>query len=246
MSDTPTAGGAPWPDRARKWIGPALLVSLVINLFLIGTVAAGFFFRHYGPAEDFGRVPPSFFRMLHRGVDGLPADDRAAMRRIMVREFPVIRPYFLKIESARKELAAAIGAEPYDPAGVKAAFARVDAAQAEMIAATRAAMVEGFGKLGPAQRARIAEMMRTQADHRMKERHRPRRPTPEKSEVSPSPLEPAERAPSASRPAPPPDPEPQISDALGVEAPPPSQPQRVMPRGAPASGLGFSGGTTAP
>ncbi len=243
MSDTPTAGGAPWSDRARKWIGPALLISLVINLFLIGFVVAGLLFHRSGPREEFGSVPPSFFRMLHRGADGLPADDRAAMRRIMIGEFPVIRPHFLKIEAARKALADVVGATPYDPARVKEAFARVDAAQAEMIAATRGAMIDGFEKMTQAQRERIAEMMRKQADRRMKGGPGPHDRAPEKSGAAPLPLGPAARPPVAADEVPPPDTPPLVSDALGLPVPPP--PLRAPPN-TPANGLGFSGGRTAP
>lgn len=260
MSDTlagaGATGGAPRPDRARRWIGPALLISLVINLFLMGFVVAGLLFRHPEPMEEFGPVPPSFFRMLHRGADGLPADDRAAMRRIMIREFPVIRPHFLKIEAARKALADVVGATPYDPAKVKEAFAMVDAAQAEMIAATHGAMIDGFGKLTPAQRERIAEMMRKQADRRMKGGRHPHDRASEKSDAAPLPLGPAGRPPAASDSAvsdsaasdetPPPDVPPLVSDALGLPTPPPPPPPLRAPPNAPANGLGFSGGTTSP
>jgi uncharacterized membrane protein len=105
--------------------------------------------------------------MMHREAANLPPGDRAMVRDMMVQEFPAIRPYIAKIDVARRDLAAAIASDPYDPGKVGDAFAKVDAAQADMIRATRAAMIEGFGKMKPAQRDRLAEVMRKQAERRL-------------------------------------------------------------------------------
>lgn len=165
MSDNSLTSASP-RDGARRWLGPALLISLVINLFLVGLMAAAIVHRPKMRAGELG-PPPPFFGMMHRGVAGLPPDDRAAVRDMMVREFPIIRPYFARIDQARRDLAVAIGTEPFDAARVTAAFARVDAAQAEMIQATRAAMIAGFGRMSAKQRGRIAAMMRKQAERRL-------------------------------------------------------------------------------
>ncbi len=153
--------------RERRWLGPALLVSLIINLFLLGMIATALIFHRPPPGDEFGPVPSPFFRMLQKDMGGRRPDDRAVVRSIMIQQFPIIRPYIVKIEIARRDLAQAIGATPYDPAKVSAAFERVDQAQAEMIRATRDAMVQGFGKLDPAQRERLAETMRKQAERRI-------------------------------------------------------------------------------
>ncbi|HEX7777526.1 MAG TPA: periplasmic heavy metal sensor [Parvibaculum sp.] len=163
MSDT---SSTPAKDSARRWIGPALLISLVINLFLVGLIGAAMAHRPRLHQGEFG-PPQPFFGMMHKGVAGLPPDDRAAVRDMMLHEFPIIRPYFARIDQTRRDLAVTIGTEPFDAAKVAAAFAKVDAAQAEMIQATRAAMIAGFGKMSPEQRGRIAAMMRKQADRRL-------------------------------------------------------------------------------
>jgi len=162
MSSTP----APAKDSARRWIGPALLISLVINLFLVGLIGAAIIHRPRMHNGDFG-PPPPFFGMMHKGVAGLPPDDRAAVRDMMLHEFPIIRPYFARIDQARRDLAITIGTKPFDAAKVAAAFAKVDAAQSEMIQATRAAMIAGFGKMSPEQRGRVAAVMRKQAERRL-------------------------------------------------------------------------------
>lgn len=152
----------------RRWLGPALLVSLIINLFLLGMIATALIFGPRPPhGEQFGEVPPPFLRALHKDVSELPSDDRAALRTLMIQQFPAIQPYIVKMETARKELAVAIGKTPYNAADVSAAFQKVDDAQTEMIHATRGAMIEGFGKLNPEQRQRLSQAMYRQAERRM-------------------------------------------------------------------------------
>jgi uncharacterized membrane protein len=165
MSDISTTSAAA-RDGARRWLGPALLTSLVINLFLLGLIAAAVAHRPRMHGGELG-PPPPFFGMMHKGVAGLPPDDRAAVRDMMLHEFPIIRPYFARIDQARRDLSIAIGTEPFDAAKVADAFAKVDAAQAQMIQATRAALIAGFGKMSPEQRGRIADMMRKQAERRL-------------------------------------------------------------------------------
>lgn len=156
------------PGRERRWLGPALLASLVVNLFLLGMIATALIFGPRPPeGRQFGQVPPPFLRTLHKDASGLPDDDRVALRMMMIRQFPLIQPHIVKIETARKELAEAIGKTPYDPAEVEKAFQKVDDAQAEMIQATRGAMIEGFGKMKPEQRERLSKAMFKQAERRL-------------------------------------------------------------------------------
>jgi len=164
MSELPV-NEAQVPLAARRWVGPVLLISLVVNLFLVGTIATALIFGPPPPpGAEPGRAPSPFFKMLHKGADGLPPGDRAAMRKIMIEQFPLIKPHLAALETARRELADAVGAPSYDPAKVTAAFAKVDLAQAEISQATRNAIVQGFSRLTAEQRARVAETMRKRAE----------------------------------------------------------------------------------
>ena len=132
MSELPV-NEAQVPLAERRWVGPALLLSLIINLFLVGTIAAALIIGPPSPpGAEPGRVPAPFFKMLHKGTDGLPPGDRAAMRKIMIEQFPLIKPHLAALEMARRELADALGAPSYDTARVTAAFAKVDTVQAEI------------------------------------------------------------------------------------------------------------------
>ena len=166
MSDTPSASPET-PTKARRWLGPALLVSLVINFALLGMIATALI-SHRPPHREFGALPPPFFGVgSHREGRELPNDERATIRRIMVQQFPRIRPYVVNLEAAHIEVANAVGTTPYDAARVTAAFEKMDAAMASMMQAMRGAMVEGLGKLTPEQRQRLAESMRKQSERRL-------------------------------------------------------------------------------
>lgn len=166
MTDAPSPQPAA-PARVRRWIGPALLVSLIVNAFLLGLIAAATLTHRPWHHAEFRAPPLPFLGMMRRGTADLPPNERAFMRDIMVQQFPIIRPYYVKIDQARKELADVIAATPYDPAKVGEAFAKVDVAQSEMVKATREGLIEGFGKMSTEQRARLAATMRKQAERHL-------------------------------------------------------------------------------
>jgi uncharacterized membrane protein len=149
----------------RSWLGPSLLVSLVLNLFLIGVLVGPMLFDRHPLRGARGYGPPSpFMSMLDRR--SLPKDDRDAIRAIMVEQFPNIRPFFPKIGEARMALADALGSESYDAAQVRAAFANLDASFGGMTRMINESIVVGFEKLPADQRARIAQSMREKAQSR--------------------------------------------------------------------------------
>ncbi|MBC7103720.1 MAG: periplasmic heavy metal sensor [Parvibaculum sp.] len=159
MSDTngiaPSAGKPP-----RRWLGPAFLASLAVNIFLIGLISVPLFFR---PPHDgeFGLPPRGVGPgMFHRSFKDLPEADRKAIRAAMLGHFPEIRPHLLAMREAKSELADAVAADPYDEAAVRAAFDKMDRAMKQMGEVGRDAMMAGFEKLSPEQRKRVAEAMR--------------------------------------------------------------------------------------
>lgn len=159
MSDTnditPPAAGP-----QRRWLGPAFLASLAVNIFLLGLISVPLFFRP-PPGAGFG-LPPGGVGpgMFHRSFKDLPEADRKAIRRTMLGHFPEIRPHLLAMREAKSELADAVAADPYDEAAVRAAFDKMDLAMKQMGEVGRDAMMAGFEKLSPEQRKRVAEAMR--------------------------------------------------------------------------------------
>ncbi|MDO8289670.1 MAG: periplasmic heavy metal sensor [Parvibaculum sp.] len=161
MSDTPPV---PAP---RKWLGPALLVSLVVNLFLIGVIASSVWMRHAdfergGPG---GPGPLSFlFGDIKGAKSDMTTDDRAALRKMMMGQFKMIRPHLDEIDDARKSLGVAIALTPYDPAKVAESFARMEAAQMSIGSEMRDVMIKGFGEMDDAQRQRLGKIMEQNAE----------------------------------------------------------------------------------
>jgi len=165
---TPPSGKQP-----RRWLGPAFLASLMVNIFLVGLISVPLFFRA-GPDGDFGPPPrgagPGIF---HQSLKYLPEEDRRAIRKVMLGHFPQIRPHLVEIREAKMELAAAVAVDPYDENAVRAAFEKIELAMKEMGEVGRDAMMTGFAKLTPEQRQRVAEAMRKEQEHgRMRWRDR--------------------------------------------------------------------------
>ena len=155
MSDmTPPPSG----KASRRWLGPAFLASLALNLFLVALIAVAFV---RGPADRGFGLPRGHEPALMHGVfKELPEEDRQLIRRTMRERFREIRPHIRQSRKARDELADALAAQPYDEAAAHAAFDRMAAAMAAMSDAGRDAMMEMFAKLTPEQRQRMAEAMR--------------------------------------------------------------------------------------
>lgn len=144
----------------RRWLGPALLASVAINLFLVALVSVPLF---TGPHDGFGvRRHGSMHTMLHESFKDLPKQDRAAIRKAMVGHFPEIRPYLVAIRDAKTRLADALAADPYDETDVRAAFDDLDKAMSGMGIVGRNAMMAGFAQLTPEQRKHVAQAMREQ------------------------------------------------------------------------------------
>ncbi len=155
MSDENTSTAAKPP---RRWLGPALLASFAVNLFLIALISVPLFSRPHDGFRDHSRGPMP--GMFHESFKDLPKQDRAAIRKAMVSHFPEIRPYLVAMRDAKTRLADALAADPYDETEVHAAFDDLDKAMSGMGTVGRTAMMAGFAQLTPEQRKHVAQAMR--------------------------------------------------------------------------------------
>lgn len=154
----------------RRWLGPAFLASLVVNLFLVGLIASAIWMHREPPRSHGGHLP----FLLGGDRAELSKEDRTALRQMMRGQFRTVLPDLMEMDKARADLAKVIGETPYDAAKVSEAFARVEQAQAKIAEITRQTMIDGFGKMSDAQRQRLAKVMEENAQHRWdrrKERH---------------------------------------------------------------------------
>lgn len=170
MSDMNVTSSGKGP---RRWVGPALLASLAVNIFLVGLISVPLFFepndRGFGPPPK-GHGP----MMMHNAFKDLPKEDRLAFRRAMREKFHKVIPFIRDSQEARDALADAIAADPYDEEAVRAAFDNIERAMISMGEAGRDAMLEVFAKLTPEQRQRVADAMREEQE-RLRERWQERR-----------------------------------------------------------------------
>lgn len=172
MSDTNMT--PPSGKQQRRWLGPALLASVAVNIFLVGLISVPLFFRP--PHDrDFGPPPRGAGPgMFHQSFRDLPEEDRKAIRTAMLGHFPEIRPHLIEMREAKAELADAVAADPYDEDAVRAAFDKMERAMKAMGDVGRDAMLSGFAKLTPEQRQRVAGAMRKEQDRvrlRWRDRH---------------------------------------------------------------------------
>lgn len=141
----------------RKWLGPALLASLVINLFLVAAITVGMVRN----MDRVARGPASPLGMPHHIVARqLSGEERERLKAAMMENRRELRPLLREIRQARQALGVAVGADPYDAEAVSAAFAEMRAGMDAMAAQSQDILVEVFADLTPESRAKIAEAIR--------------------------------------------------------------------------------------
>jgi uncharacterized membrane protein len=100
-----------------RWLVGVAVVSLCVNLFLVGSMAGHWFPRGHGP--DGPR------RGIEAMISGMPAD----LQPLIKQKFEAAKPQFQaqkeKIRAARDRLTIAAEADPFDPAAFDQAFAEL-------------------------------------------------------------------------------------------------------------------------
>jgi uncharacterized membrane protein len=144
------AGGPAGPGRLKL----LLIVSLALNLLVIGALAGAFLMGprrghwHGGRSEDFGLL--GFARTL-------PADRRSEIRKSVQRDRAALKPLWREMRKARENAAAVIVAEPYDKDKVKAAFDAIGAAESRLREAGVAILLNTAEQLTPDERRALGE-----------------------------------------------------------------------------------------
>lgn len=166
MNDQPnTSAHTATPILQRPWAGPVFITSLALNLFVVGLFSAPLIFGHrfHVRPDDTGlfteNLPPLPDRLMRRGLTALDPRDRVAMRKMMLDAFPAIRPRIKEMENAKRELVAAIAADPYDESRINAAFDKMDDSMINTARAARGSMLKGLSQMPAEQRKRMAQAM---------------------------------------------------------------------------------------
>ena len=103
------------PRRRRRWVKIALVISLCVNVLVIGAVG-GFFWKHRG-------YEGGSFR-LHSVVRALPEEKRDAARVALEAKLPEYEALRAQIREARRESNLLMSADPLDEAALRASVER--------------------------------------------------------------------------------------------------------------------------
>lgn len=148
-------------DKPFPW-RTMLFISVALNLLAAGAIAgaygAGVRLEREAPEAAVARMPGA-----RAFLEALPPETRALMRAELADSWQQSREARRAANDARRAAFEAAGAEPYDVARVRAAFARLRAADQAAIGVFHDDVVEAFGTLSPAQRREALEALRRSA-----------------------------------------------------------------------------------
>lgn len=139
------------PSSGWKWTHWLLLASLVLNGLLGGYLIGRISGSPHWRGHMAGDAPSPF------GLSSLPTPLREAMRAKLRENRGEARQMFEGLRAARGELREAIGAEPFDPARLTAAFAELRTTQGALQQNLHGIAVEVVTQMTPDERKRLAE-----------------------------------------------------------------------------------------
>jgi uncharacterized membrane protein len=147
---TNTSAPAPPTGAPKLSMGVriALAVSLAANLLLVGFVVGQ---AIHGPWREHGGQ-----LTIEKLTGKMPPEVRDVVRASLRERRPEIANKMAAVREARAEVRAAIGAEPFDPARLAAAFAAVRDRSRAVQEDVQAAAVEAIAKLPPDTRRKLS------------------------------------------------------------------------------------------
>jgi uncharacterized membrane protein len=152
-TDSPGALPSAAVRPAGKWRA-LLIASLALNLLIAG-IAGSAMFRHRHGHGMGGRGTEEIG--LQGFLKSLPAARAKELRAAVKGEKADMKPLFDATRAARRQAADAIAAEPFDADKLTQAFGTIDAAEANVKAAARTAIVKAAGLMTADERKALAE-----------------------------------------------------------------------------------------
>lgn len=141
------------PAAPGKAVTIALIVSLALNLALVGLIA-GAALRHHrgiGPGGDRAAFAPY--------LDALPRADRGHLRSEMFHRMPGLRDLGRERSEDFAAFLGALRAEPFDPAAAAAVLDRQTGRAAQRLAEGRALFLERIAAMSRAERMHYADRL---------------------------------------------------------------------------------------
>lgn len=135
--------------------------SLAANLLLVGfVVGAGVRYAGGGAPPPDGPVAGGGMLQPRVLFESLTPDEREALRRRLRGDGVGMAPLLRDVRDARRDLDAAMRAEPFDDAQVRAVLERVRDVEQRMQARSQELMVDILADMPTDERARVLEAMR--------------------------------------------------------------------------------------
>lgn len=156
-----------------------LLLSLMVNMLLVGILAGQFLAERERGGARLAGPPPAEARLVRSLLQTLDAPDRAELRRAFGEVLRGNRDLIRERRQARRDMAAALGADPFRADELRAAFARMRTADAALQQSVQSALADQMAQLSPHQRRALSDLLSERFDrhHRGGGRRRGPRPT---------------------------------------------------------------------
>lgn len=153
-------------NRTLRLLIGALAISVLLNVFALGFLIGRTRFAH-PPAPP--PRPGESIRLDLRAIgEVLPKGERRELHHALAEQRGELQRRLAALRAAQNEVDAALTAEPFDPARLEAAYARLREASATILEPVQRTMVVFAGRLDSEQRRALAEHL-SQMRHRMQE-----------------------------------------------------------------------------
>lgn len=133
--------------RAPRWMTALLVISLALNLLVVGIVLGSAWAVRRGGYWD----APMFFERTHRFMRGLPPERRAQIRALFAEHKPRLEPHWREVRKARVEIGALIE-RGYTPEQFEAALDDLAAKELRARQAAKPMIASMLSTLAPRER----------------------------------------------------------------------------------------------
>jgi uncharacterized membrane protein len=119
------ADGGAEARGGRRWITIALVISLAVNLLVLGLAAGAGWKNWHGGRRH------AFSQGMERLLDKMPPERREPLQALFDRYKTEVRPMWRQVRDARRDVIESMRAEPYDENKVRESVAALHTRQAK-------------------------------------------------------------------------------------------------------------------
>lgn len=150
-------------ERARRriprWLWVLLIVSLCLNLLMIGAIGGTLWAVRYGGMWDAPVVAARTWQFMRR----LPPEKRREVRELLQDYRSRLEPQIREVRRARMEIVEVVRAPSFDEAAFKTAYARLSAAENALRQAAQGMFAVVLDQLPPAERIEFLKIFARRA-----------------------------------------------------------------------------------